>query len=231
MSLKTFFISGIDTDAGKTFATGIFARFLIQKGYSAITQKTAQTGCTDISIDIMRHRELMGIDLLPDDIERITCPYCFELAASPHLSSALEGKVIDTAVINRNTAILESKYDYVLIEGAGGLLAPLNDRIYTIDYIKERNLPLILVSSAKIGSINHTLLSIEACKARNIEISAIIYNSFPEVDPIIYNDSLSVIEKEFAKSYAGGKIIKLPVVPDLIYQKQIDLTCFDNILS
>jgi len=214
MPKKVYFISGIDTDSGKTFATGILAKTLMNQGKTVITQKLAQTGCTDISIDIIKHRELMGIDLLEEDLLKITCPYCFEIPASPHLAAKIEDKVIDCAIIDKNTKTLSLKYDYVLLEGAGGLLVPINDDIYTIDFIKERNYPVILVTSAKIGSINHTLLSIEACKNRGITIAGIIFNLYPKVDIAIEQNSKQIIKLKFLEIYPHSFFVDLPILTD-----------------
>jgi dethiobiotin synthetase len=219
MSKKVYFISGIDTDSGKTFATGLIAKSLLDQGKSVITQKIAQTGCTDISIDILKHRELMGVDLFAEDISKITCPYCFSIPASPHLAAKLEGKKIDVDIINKNTSILLSKFDYVLLEGAGGLLVPINDELFTIDFIKQQNYPLILVTSAKIGSINHTLLSIEACKNRGIELAGIVFNEFPKVLEVIRNDSREIIKKQLHNNYPHAFFIDIPFISGTFTEK------------
>jgi len=211
-SKKVYFISGIDTDSGKTFATGLIAKSLLDQGKIVITQKIAQTGCTDISIDILKHRELMGVDLFAEDISKITCPYCFSIPASPHLAAKLEGKTIDITVINKNTATLLSQFNYVLLEGAGGLLVPINDELFTIDFIKQQNYPLILVTSAKIGSINHTLLSIEACKNRGIELAGIVFNEFPEVLEAIRIDSREIIKTKLLNSYPHAFFTDIPLI-------------------
>lgn len=212
MAKHTFFISGIDTDSGKTYATGLFARYLLNKGTKVITQKIAQTGCTDISIDIIKHREIMGINLLPEDIQKITCPYCFELAASPHLAAHLEGTEIDLDTITKNTTLLLKKYDYVLLEGAGGLYAPITNSVFTIEYIQTHSLPLLLISSAKIGSINHTILSIEACRRRNIDLQAVVFNQYPPMPDVISENSYNIIRKELLKWYPNAKMILLPLL-------------------
>ena len=212
MPNKVFFISGIDTDSGKTFATGLLAKTFMNQGKTVITQKIAQTGCTDISIDILKHREIMGIELLEEDLSKITCPFCYEMPASPHLAAKLEGKKIDIATINANTAKLSAKYEYVLLEGAGGLLVPITDEIFTIDFIKQRNYPLILVTSAKIGSINHTLLSIEACKSRDINLAGIVFNLFPDVDENIVKDSQSIIKNALHSKYPNAFFCEIPIL-------------------
>ena len=75
---KVLFVSGIDTDIGKSIATGYYAKHLMQQGYSVITQKMVQTGCQDISTDIIVHRKIQGITLTEEDRQGITCPYLFD---------------------------------------------------------------------------------------------------------------------------------------------------------
>ncbi len=92
---QAFFISGIDTDCGKTFITGYIARNLHKNGVSVITQKLVQTGCELLSEDIEEHRRIMEISLQSVDINGTTCPYNFAFPASPHFSAQLENTEID----------------------------------------------------------------------------------------------------------------------------------------
>lgn len=196
MSAKTIFISAIDTDAGKTIVTGLLALSLKNRGFSVITQKIAQTGCNDISEDILKHREIMSEELNEFDKNGLTCPYIFKFPASPHLSAKLENTEINTKKIFLATYELEKHFDFVLLEGVGGLMVPLNTNELLIDYISNKQYPLILVTSGKLGSINHTLLSLEAIKCRNIELKALVYNNNISSDSIINSDS-----KEYLKNY------------------------------
>ena len=104
-------------------------------------------------------------------------------------------KEIDPGKIDWALAELCKKFDYVLIEGAGGLMVPLTRRLLFINWAAKQDLPLILVTSGRLGSINHTLLSIEAAKNRNMRIAGIIYNMYPKSDEEISKDSLDVIQR------------------------------------
>lgn len=209
---KVIFMSGIDTDAGKTFATGYFARQLMNDGVRVITQKMAQTGCEHISSDIVQHRKLMDIDLTPFDTDGTTCPYIFRFAASPHLAAKIEGRSIDTVQIDAATDLLCHHYDVVLLEGAGGLFVPITEQLFTIDFIRSHNYPLVLVSSARLGSINHTLLSLEACKNRGIRLEGVFYNLYPRTDELIANDSRRVIQNYCAQQFPNAWFIDLPIL-------------------
>lgn len=189
--MTVLFIGGIDTDIGKTVATGQLAKALHQQGHKVITQKLVQTGCSNIAEDIVAHRHMMGIPLQTVDKNGMTCPYVFSKPASPHLSSALEHTVIEAKLITASTNALLKDYDIVLLEGAGGLMVPITDTLLTLDYIAAQGYPIVLVSSGRLGSINHTLLSIEAIKNRSLTLHALIYNqwqpdsSYPKDNEIV----------------------------------------------
>ena len=154
-----YFVSGIDTDAGKSVGTGLLARSLRKRGVNVITQKFIQTGWVGISEDILKHREIMGIEPQPVDKDGTTCPYVMTYPASPHLAAEIDKVTLDMERIAASTRKLDALYDMVLLEGAGGLYVPVTRDYFTIDYIQEHGHPLILVASSKLGSINHTLIS------------------------------------------------------------------------
>lgn len=215
MRQTTIFITATDTGAGKTIFTGLLARTLKQYGYSVITQKTVQTGSEILSDDIKTHRMLMGEQINDYDTEFVTCPYVFRFPSSPHLSASLENKTVDVERIYKSTLILEEHFDYVLIEGTGGLHVPLKPDLLLSDYIKDRNYPVFLVTHSRLGSINHTLLSLEAIKQRDIKLLGIALNSFNPENNIIYNDTKQVILEYLEKMYPRAALFEIPAVsPD-----------------
>jgi len=121
MKQNVYFVSGIDTDAGKSYATGFLAREWNKNGQRTITQKFIQTGNVGHSEDIDLHRHIMGIPFTEEDKEGLTMPEIFSYPASPHLASQLDNRPIDFGKIKRATEELSERYDYVLLEGAGGL--------------------------------------------------------------------------------------------------------------
>lgn len=202
-------VAGIDTGIGKTVATGLLARRFLEEGIQVITQKIVQTGCEGISEDIVTHRELMGTGLLDVDLDGTSCPYVFLFPASPHLAAALEGREIDIMTIRRSTFILRRSRDLVLLEGVGGLLVPLNAGLLFADYVRDAGYGLVLVSSSRLGSINHTLLSIEACVSRGIEVRAVIFNRFFGGDETIAEDTRKVIAAALKRYGCEAAIIDL----------------------
>lgn len=210
--MSVYFISGIDTDAGKSIVTGIIARTLQQKGVKVITQKLIQTGCKGISEDILKHREIMGIEPQEVDKNGTTCPYVMTYPASPHLAAEIDGVEIDTDKIYEATKELSAQYEIVLLEGAGGLYVPINNHYTVIDYIQECDYPLILVTSSKLGSINHTLMSLELCRLRGIDIRYVVYNDFPNDSEIIKDDSIKVVREYLNKYVPECILLELPVI-------------------
>lgn len=210
--MAVYFISGIDTDAGKSIVTGVIARTLLKKGVNVVTQKFIQTGCVGISEDILKHREIMGIEPLEVDKDGTTCPYVMTYPASPHLAAEIDKVDIDVKRIHQSTVKLSAMYDMVLLEGAGGLYVPVTRDYLTIDYIQEYKHPLILVSSSKLGSINHTLMSLELCRLRGIEVKYVVYNDFPNDSEFIKNDSITIIRQYLQQHFPECELLELPVV-------------------
>lgn len=202
--MSVFFISGVDTDAGKTFVTARLAAQLQESGVNVMTQKPVQTGCTDEAEDIVEHRRVMGTGMTQSDKDGLTCTYLFKKPASPALAASLEGKEIDLSRIDSDTAELARRHEVVLVEGAGGLMVPMTPSVLTIDYVASRRLPMILVTTSHLGGINHALLSIEACKSHGVDLRHVVFNRFPTDDPILADDAKEVIEafakKEFPQS-------------------------------
>lgn len=187
------FITGIDTDAGKSYATGWLANIIKETGGNVITMKFVQTGNNGYSEDIEVHRKIMGIEPTSADKLLITAPQIFSYPCSPDLAARLDGREINLDLIAEATKELSRQYETVLIEGAGGLMVPLKGEYLTIDYIKDHELPTVLVTNGRLGSINHTLLALYALKHYNIKVFAIIYNTYFDKDKIIAEDTRKYI--------------------------------------
>ena len=214
---NVYFISGIDTSVGKTAATGAIAKALAQAGKRVITQKMIQTGCEQVSEDIEEHRRIQGIPFTEEDREGWTCPYIFSYPCSPHMAAAKDGRTIDLQVITQATERLRERYEYVLLEGAGGLMVPNDFQSLTIDYIRDQGYPLILVTSGKLGSINHTLLSLFAAEQYGIPVKAIVYNQYPHIDTLIEANTLEYLRIKFPQ-------IPLLLLNDLQKEDPIDIS-------
>ncbi len=207
---ETLFISGIDTDAGKSYCTAWLARQMMDRGMTVATQKFIQTGNVGRSEDIELHRRLCGTGPLPEDADLTTSPVIFSYPASAQLAAQLDGREIDLSAIDRSRELLSQRYDALLIEGAGGLMVPISDDFLTIDYIVTRNLPLALVTNGVLGSINHTILSLEAIKARGIDLKYILYNTHFDTDQVIAADTRGFISRYISHHFPLTTMLKVP---------------------
>lgn len=207
---KTLAIVGIDTDVGKSVVTGLIARHLYLQKKKVTTLKLVQTGCTNQSDDILLHRKLMGTPLTKHDEQGVTCPYLFPLPASPQLAAKQAKKTIKAEVLDQATKVLQNEYEWLLVEGAGGLLVPLSNELLLLDYLKEKKYPLVLVTSSKLGSINHTRLSLEAIKSRQIPLLGLVYNLHNPSNPAIVQDSLNECRRALKEYGMESPVIIMP---------------------
>lgn len=211
---KIIAVSGIDSGIGKTMVTGLLARWLHENGRRVITMKMVQTGCSGMSEDLIHHRKLAGLEMFEEDAMGLTCPYVFSVPGPPHLASRLDGRVINTEVIVEAADQLARNYDFVLVEGVGGLFVPLNETSMSIDVWAAANWPAILVTGPRPGSINHTLGSLEALDRRKIPLTGMIYNldGSRNIDPRIVDDTRRLFADKLAYSGCEPKICDLPDV-------------------
>lgn len=203
-------ICGIDTGVGKSVVTGLLARHLLDQGKSVITQKLVQTGCSGRPEDVLLHRRLMGMSWQPADEQGLTCPYCFPLHASPHLAAEQAGAVIDPALLDQAGDSLAAQFEQLIVEGAGGLLVPLSRSLLLLDYLQRRAWPLLLVTTPRLGSINHTLLCLEAVKQRQMKLLGLVYNLHGSHPPEIVRDSLRFFRDSLGRYDFPEKVVLLP---------------------
>lgn len=202
--MSVIFIAGIDTNIGKSFVTGLLAAYLKAHGRKVTTAKLVQTGCQGVSEDILLHRRLMQEPLTSADEQGLTCPYVFPLAASPHLAARAAGRTIDMAHLLGTFSTLQQTFDVVLVEGAGGLRVPLGPHLTILDLISRAQWPCILTTSSRLGSINHTWLSVEAMQQSGLKLLGLAYNLDPHAAEIIATDTQVLFQKQWPD---------LPLVP------------------
>ncbi|RRJ89689.1 dethiobiotin synthase [Paenimyroides tangerinum] len=184
------FITGIGTEIGKTVCSAILTKY-----FNAEYWKPVQSGDLGFS-DTMKVKKWVG--------KNTVChaeTYCFQLAASPHQSAKEEGITIDL-----NKIKLPETKNNLIVEGAGGLMVPINDSEFIIDLIEELNLPTALVVKNYLGCINHTLLSIMLLNQRKITLQYLILNGdFP-------SDTERIICKNISSE---TKIIRIPEIENI----------------
>jgi len=216
---KIYFVTGIDTGTGKSVVTGLMARYLRSRGENAATLKMVQTGNDGRSEDVEVHRRLMGEGELPEDRRGWSAPQIFKFPASPHLAAALEGRKVDTGAILEGVRKMQERFDTILAEGAGGLAVPLSEELLTGDFVREQGWPVILVATDKLGSLNHTLLSLEFLRNRQMTLAGVVYNRFCGEDRRIGDDTGRMILKYLKRYGFPEKLAELgridPEGPDL----------------
>jgi dethiobiotin synthetase len=159
----SLFITGTDTNVGKTYVGALIARSLRAAGYRVGVYKPAASGCRReggrlISDDALSLWRAAGE---PGTLDRV-CPQLFEAPLAPHLAARAEGKEIDRQLLRDGLDFWRPRSDIVLVEGAGGLLSPLGDDDSVADLAHDIGFPLLIVSRNVLGTINHTLLTLHA---------------------------------------------------------------------
>lgn len=192
---KGIFIIGTDTDVGKTFVSAGLTYKLRECGYNAIAYKPIQSG------GILSENELIPPDTkyikdiceLDNDHSEMNT-YCLKEEVSPHLAAKMENiKILKEKIISQYNELIQ-KYDYVIVEGAGGIVVPLIDNEYFIyDLIKDLNLDVVIVARAGVGTINHTTLTHEFLKQKDIKAKGIVINQYN--DKFYEDDNIEVISK------------------------------------
>lgn len=177
---EAIFIAGTDTNVGKTFITAGLNYCFQKANYKCCSYKPIQSGGIEknnslISEDI----EFIKKIIITDEPYEKMNSYCLKEEVSPHLAAELENIQINKERILDNFFYLKEKYQYTLVEGAGGLIVPLiRNKYYIYHLIKDLNLPVLLVTRAGVGTINHTSLTCEFAKYNGINIKGIIINGY-----------------------------------------------------
>lgn len=195
---KNLFITGTGTDVGKTFVSGLIVKKLAESGRSAAYYKTAMSGNErreDKSLipgDALWVKQVSGISQPLEDM----CPYIYENAYSPHLAARLEGNPVCLDVVKRGFDALTERYDYVTVEGSGGILCPIRfdeEKLWLEDVIRALGLSCLIVADAGLGTINSVVLTVEYMNSRRIPVKGIIFNHF-HPGSLLEEDNLRMCE-------------------------------------
>lgn len=191
--MPAIFITGTDTGVGKTVVCGLLAGYLRQQDQSVVTQKWIQTG---EDRDLREHAHWAGGEE-PSwaDHAADRNPLCYTLPASPHLAARQDGKAVEGACLRTAFHRLDHLYDWVVVEGIGGLLVPLDGQSLVVDVAQELALPTLIVVANRLGAINHSLLTVEALQRRNIPILGLVFNDVPGEHPIIAADNPRIVSE------------------------------------
>jgi dethiobiotin synthetase len=175
---KGVFVTGTDTGVGKTLVAAALARFLAERGEKVGVMKPVETGVAEPASAGPDAELLRWASDSREDIERIS-PYRFRPPLAPSLAAEEEGIRIDLDILAQAARSLGESHDFLLIEGAGGLMVPLSGGLLMADLVRQLGLPLLVVCRPGLGTINHTLLTIFCARAMNLPLAGFIINNMP----------------------------------------------------
>ncbi len=174
---KGFFVTGTDTGVGKTVIAAAIIKVIRALGMSVCGMKPVETGCTRIGNTLYPSDGmfLKKAAAMEETINHIT-PYCFETPVAPSLASEIEGNPVNVDSIVEEFQSLQERHDVVVVEGVGGILVPIKRDYFVLDLIRDLKLPLIIVSRPFLGTLNHTLLTVNYALKEGIKVSGIVIN-------------------------------------------------------
>ncbi|ADH86893.1 dethiobiotin synthase [Desulfurivibrio alkaliphilus] len=225
---KVIFVGATDTGVGKTLISALLVDFLRRRGLDAGYQKWAATGCEEgLPEDLATVLAMAGEGrrtggavlagrgpqspvqqpiTLPDSELELAVPYRFRLPASPHLAAEQEGREIEPARLLSLFEQARAAHEVLVVEGVGGMLVPLTRQLLLIDLVAQLKLPTLLVARSGLGTINHSLLSLEAMRHRQIPVPGLVFSDEEENPPeIIVNDNPRTIA-EFGQTTIFGRL-------------------------
>lgn len=189
-------VVGTDTGVGKTLITAALVCALRKRGVPAIPMKPVQTGCAPDRRAPDLDFCLAAAGLQADaELYNLMSPYRFFLPASPHLAARQEGAEVDPAIVRKAFEELRSRGFSPVVEAAGGLLVPWTDTRFQVDVLLALNLPIVLVARAGLGTLNHTLLSVEALRARGATPVWVVLNDTVGSPGLIEDDNARTLER------------------------------------
>lgn len=177
---KGIFITGTDTGVGKTLVAATLAYLLRMRGVRVGVMKPVTSGCREehgrlVSDDAMLLSQAAGVECSGD-----VAPYLLREPLAPAEAARIDGVRIDFATIRESYERLSASHDFMIVEGAGGLMVPLAGGLLVADLVKDLELPLLVVARPGLGTINHTVLTCFAAQQMGIAVAGVIVNNFPD---------------------------------------------------
>jgi dethiobiotin synthetase len=180
MTPHGIFVTGTDTGVGKTIVAATLARLLRMKGISVGVMKPVTSGCREVNGQLVSDDALLLCQAAGIPFSEDVAPYCLREALAPAEAARIDGVRIDFSAIKASYDRLASIYQYVIVEGAGGLMVPLTGGLLIADLARELALPLLVVARSGLGTINHTVLTCFAAQQMGLQVAGVIVNGMPE---------------------------------------------------
>lgn len=214
--MKSFFVTGTDTGIGKTAFTCGLAQLLHNSGIDVGVMKPFATGTPQNNGFQSEDVSLLAKYSGSSDPENLINPYFFPIPTSPYMAARKLGKTIDISEVLSAYEKLQSIHDVVIVEGIGGIMTPILKDYFVADLIKDLNLDTIIVTGTKLGTVNHTILTLEQCKKYGIRISGLVINSIDMDGYDVYD-----LENDLVSLSGVDVICKIPKVDDIEKISQI----------
>lgn len=201
---NTFFVTGTDTEVGKTFVTRALMQAAIESGRKVLGYKPVASGC-ELQDGELKNSDALTLQAcssiaLPYAMHN---PYAFAPAIAPHIAAAQANEFINVARLSEGLARLKATAaDVIFVEGAGGWRLPINDHQYLSDWVKSEHLPVILVLGARLGCINHALLTLEAIRHDGLVVAGWVLN---QIDPTMsqYQANVDTLKQRIKAPFLG----------------------------
>ena len=212
------FVTGTDTGIGKTVVAAGLLRWLRRQGVDAVPMKPVETGVVAteaIGGDLRFCLKAAGLAPGEDELADMG-PFQYEPACSPHLAGRLAGAYPDIETIVACARRLADRHELVIVEGAGGVIVPLNESQTMLDLMDACRLPVVLVARSGLGTINHTLLSLEALRSRGLNVLGVVFNDAEPGSPsdeFISGDNPASVER-FGHVRTLGRLPRLDGVDE-----------------
>ena len=214
LTIPGLFVTGTDTGVGKTIVAAAIADHFRRQGLRVGAFKPAAAGCdvdhegNVVCEDAERLRAAIGDRFLSSQI----CPEMFVEPLAPAVAARREGRPIDWSHVRAMLAEIVSGSDIIIIEGIGGIHAPLDDRTTVLTLIRALVMPTVCVTRPSLGTLNHTMLSVEALRSARVECAGVVINRFPMRDPTVAEQTA----REEIERLGGGPV--RCVVPEAYFE-------------
>lgn len=218
--VKGYFITGTDTDVGKTIVAGGLAALYKKQGLNVGVMKPIATGCKRVNNRLVSDDAVfLKLSAEIEDEYELINPVSLEQPLAPSVAARLSNTKIDTDKINTAYDTLCERHEYIIVEGIGGLLVPIDEYYFIVDLATEMELPLIVVCRPTLGTINHTLLTVSYAREHGLEVKGIVVNESAEnCDAVVKKTNIDEIKR----------LTGLPVLGIIPFDKGMDIKNYNK---
>src|SRR5262245_41701619 len=216
---KGVFITATDTSVGKTTIAAGLVGFLRKQGINVGVMKPVASGAIECDSGKLISQDaemLVKFSGSTDPWEWIN-PYCLAAPVTPSLAARIEGVTIDFGRVGSAYEEIAKRHDFVVVEGAGGVMSPVFETLVMVDLIRALNLPALIVSRSALGTINHTLMTGECLRSRQVPVLGFFLNRFPKDPNLSESTNAEIIASVGGLAHLGS----IPEMGDLFSQQQV----------